>query len=854
MRVSYRWLTELLPKLNRDPLEVAEALSAVGLAVDGIVDHESALRPVLLASVVAVAKHPTRENLSLVTIRTTAEASSGPMASLPPSLPGSRIQRPSEELTVVCGAKNVPPPGHLVVFAGLGAKLPGVDFVLAPRDIGGVPSEGMLCSEAELGLAPESDGLFVLPPGAATAGTRFIDVFPEARDVVFELDITPNRPDALGHVGVARDLGAFFEYDLVLPPTAVDEESGAPSSSSVVVDNRAPERCPRYAAAVVRGVRVGPSPDTMRWRLHRLGVRAISNVVDVTNWLLLEYGQPLHAFDLTKVRGASIVIRGAQEGETMTTLDGVARKLTADDLVIADRDGPTALAGIMGGADSEVGGNATEILLESAYFAPRGVRRTARRHAMHTESSHRFERGVDHGANEVVLARARRLLAELCGGKVAPGIVTANGEPLEVPKIEFRSERMDQLLGVDVPFKEATRVLSRLGFVTEFVRDTKTGHVALVRGASHRPDVAIEADLVEEVARIRGLDNIPTVLPSIPPQEPRVSGRLERRVNEVAVGLGLSEALTYAFVAAKDLGALSAPTPVVTLDNPLTEERSVLRTTLLPGLLEALRRARRRGVDDVRLYTVGSVFLAPGTAHPRSEARPEKPEDRVHLPYEEPRVAFCLAGHRSDTLTTNPPPVDVFDAKGLVEEFVVRLVGREDVVVESAKGDADVAHLHPRGAARVVVGGVRVGTFGPLHPDVLESLDLGASALVVELSLAALESLGYRLPRYVPLPKLPAIERDLSLVVRDEQAAREVAALIERTAGELCESVRTVAEFRGGSVPPGHRSLTFRVVYRDPLARRNLEGARTLTDKEIDVVQTKVLETAKSAFGATLRA
>lgn len=850
MLVSYRWLCELVPRLDRDPSEVAEALTAVGLAVDGVTDHETALRPLLLVEVLEVAPHPTRSTLQLVTVRTRPVATVGsPALSMAPPSRQAPAPVAPELLTVVCGASNVPAAGGVVVLAGLGLKLPGVDFVLTRRDIGGVFSEGMLCSEAELGLAEASDGILTFAPGTHVPGTRFIDAFPEARDVVFELDVTPNRPDALGHVGVARDLAALFELELVLPQAAAPAEAGPEVSQLVTVVNETPERCPRYGLAIVNGARIAPSPAHMRWRLHRLGTRPISNVVDVTNWILLEFGQPLHAFDLAHVRGQRIVIRTATAGETLVTLDGQTRVLVGDDVVIADGEGPTALAGVMGGQGSEIGQATQSVLLECAYFSPRSVRRTARRQGMRTESSHRFERGTDHGATDVVLDRARSLLCELSGATAAPGTARADGAAIEIPAIEFRNERMDRLLGVDVPFKEATRTLGRLGFHVEYARDTKSGQVALVRGASHRPDVAIEADLIEEVARIRGLDAIPTVLPAIPPQAPRLSGKMLRQASQSAVELGLSEALTYSFVARRDLELLSAPEPVVTLSNPLTEERSVLRTSLLPGLIEALRRAGRRGEKRVQLFSLGSIFLPVDTAHTLSEARPEQPEDRGRLPYEQPTFAAILAGPRDEHLVLNPADVDIYDAKAVAVGMVERMTGRSARVSREFR----LLHLHPRGAASIEVEGRAVGSFGPLHPDVVQAFDLDGPALVVELDLAAIEAVGRRGARYQPIPKLPAIRRDLSLVVSDLVPASEVLAAIALAGGPLCESVEVATEFRGGSVPDGHRSLTFRVVYRDPAARRNADDARTLTDKEVDDVEARVLESTRQQLGVTLR-
>jgi len=852
MLVSYRWLTELLPELDREPEEVAEALSAIGLAVDGVTDLRSALRPVVVATVERVEAHPTRANLSLVTVRLHGgEGPVPPSGSLPPS---REMLRGSPDLsTVVCGASNVPAPGGQVLHAGVGSRLPGVDFVIAPRDIGGVRSEGMLCSEAELGLAAESAGIWTAPPGSFPAGTRLIDALPETRDVLFEIDVTPNRPDALGHVGIARDLAAYFEVDFDAPEADAVAEAGADIQTAISLKNRAPDRCPRYGAALVRGVRVGPSPEFMRWRLHRLGVRPINSVVDVTNWVLLEFGQPLHAFDAARVRGGKIEVRIAHAGETMTTLDGQVRSLTPDDLLITDAEGPTALAGIMGGQNSEIHADTKDVLLECAYFAPRGIRRSARRLGMHTESSHRFERGTDHGTTELVLLRARAMLCQLSGGVAAPGTLRADGAAIELPTIELRSDRIDKLLGVPVPFKEAVRTLSRLGLAVEYLREVGHGvKQAVVRGASHRPDVSIEQDLIEEIARIRGLDEIPTVLPGIAPQAPRTSGLIEREVAGISVALGLSEALTYSFVSEADLDKVHARKPVVRLKNPLSEERSVLRTSLLPGLLEAVGRARRRGQKRAQLFTIGSVFLPVGSEHPYSAARPQTREDATCLPYERPSWAAVLSGPRPEYLELRAPDFDVYDAKAIAIEVVERMTGKK-VQVEAAELDT-VPHLHPRGAGRILVDGVFVGTFGPLHPAVVDAWDLGSSLQTIELDLGTIEALGKVTPRHRPVPRLPAVTRDLSLVVLDETPAASVVQAIRAEAGELCESVEIASEFRGGNVPAGQRSITFRVVYRDPQARLKPDLARTLTDKEIDLLQEKVLARASRQFGASLRA
>ena len=588
MRVSYSWLRELLPGLTASPQEVADRLSAAGLAVDGIEARGTALGEVRVARVVALEPHPKRSGLRLVTVDH-----------------GAGTQK------VVCGAANVPEPGGLVVLAPLGAKLPSLPEPLGRREIGGVPSEGMLVSEVELGVATSSDGILLLDASVATPGQSLAELVPGAVDWIFELDVTPNRPDALGHRGVARELSALYGLPFGAPKLGKPAKESAVTLDSLVrIENTDTERCPHYGAGAVLDVTVAPSPLWLRFRLESLGIRAISNVVDLTNLILLEYSQPMHAFDLDRVRGGRILVRRATAGEPFTTLDGVERKLDADDLVIADGEGPTALAGVMGGADSEIRASTQRVLLECAYFTPRGVRRTARRYGLHTESSHRFERGVDHGAVADVLEHAKLLLAELSGGSVVAGAIHARGAAPAVPNITLRSKRMDSLLGVAVPFAEAGQILGRLGFGVTSGTDPQAPSFE-VRAASHRPDVTRECDLIDEVARVRGLDKIPGRLPAVAPQPPRRSGEIDRSVLAIATSLGLSEALTYAFVDPSALARLSAPPASVRVANPLGEERSVMRTSLLPGLLEALGRARRRGEARIRLFCLGATFHGP---------------------------------------------------------------------------------------------------------------------------------------------------------------------------------------------------------------------------------------------------
>jgi phenylalanyl-tRNA synthetase beta chain len=606
------------------------------------------------------------------------------------------------------------------------------------------------------------------------------------------------------------------------PPDRLRDED---PSQYVKVAIEDAERCAHYGAAVLLDVSVAPSPLEIRWRLASLGVRPISNVVDVTNLVMLELGHPMHAFDLDRVRGGSILVRRASEGEKLTTLDGVERVLSADDLVVCDAGGPVALAGVMGGGNSEIGDATSRVLLECAYFDPRAVRRASRRHGLHTESSHRFERGVDWGDTRQALERASSLVASLAGATALKDVRLFEARALARRTVGLRHDRATALLGAEVARDEAHAILGRLGFAC---RASQAG-VDVWEAPSFRPDVSREVDLIEEVARVRGFEAIPTTLPAVRPSRdmgPREA--LARRAREAAIGMGLSEAVSLAFVAPGDLAALGAPRPVVRLHNPLNEERSVMRTSLLPGLLHAVARARRHGERDARLFTVGTLFLG-------SKDEP--------LPDERLAFAAILAGNRPAWLA-RPQPVDVWDAKGLAEGLVARMLGRDAAVRAAADGDRP-PHLHPRGAALVDVESKRVGTLGPLHPDVIDAFELEEAALVVEVDLGALDALGVRETRFAMLPRFPASTRDIAVVVRDDIAAGDVERTVREVAGGLAENVRLFDRFVGASVPAGHASLALHVVYR--------AADRTLTDSEVDARHAQVVAEVEKRFGAQLR-
>jgi phenylalanyl-tRNA synthetase beta chain len=808
MLASYQWLKSLLPQLSASPDELAARLTSAGVELEGRTVFGEASRTCVVARVVSMRPHPSRSGLRLVTV--------------------DRGGGTPEE--IVCGAPNVPEPGGLVVLAPLGTHLPAKGLTIEKRAIGGIESAGMLCSETELGLGDDGAGILVLPAGSATPGTTLAEAVPASSDIVFSINLTPNRPDCLGHVGLAREIATLFRLDWTMPEARLPDAPGFDGDtrldSLIRVTIEDGERCPHYGAAAVLGVTVKPSPLWVRYRLASLGVRAISNLVDVTNLVMLEYGHPMHAFDLDLVRKGAIVVRRARAGEIMATLDGVERKLDADDLLICDGEGPVALAGVMGGANTEIRAVTKRVLLECAYFDPRGIRRASRRHALHTESSHRFERGVDHGDTMRALARAAALVEQLGGGKVVGDMRRTTARELERPVVQLRSARLDQLLGVHVDPKESADIVTRLGF--DMV--AQTSDALMLSVPTHRPDVTRECDVIDEVARVRGLETIPAVLPAIRPRLD-VGGREEivRRARAAAVELGLGDALTFTFVTRRVLEVLSAPEPTVELQNPLSELQAVMRTSLLPGLCESVARAVRHGERDVRLFAVGPIFL------PLPEAKP---------PVEE-RLAFAaiLAGERHPHLA-KPEGVDVWEAKGVALGWLERMTRRKTVDMVVVR-DTSSKHLHPRGAATVSLDGRVVGRFGPIHPDVAEALEVPPGTLVVEMDLAAVAELGQTVPRYQTIARFPASTRDVSLVVADSVPAGDVERAVREAAGKLGEGVTLFDRFVGGAVPAGHASLAFHVVYR--------AGDRTLTDAEVDAQHAKVVETVHQRFGATLR-
>lgn len=799
MIVSYNWLASLVEQ-TPSWQEVALRLTAAGLEVEGSEELGLGLDRVVVGHVLSKEKIAGSDKLHLCRVDVGA---------------GAPVQ-------IVCGASNYEA-GAKVPAALEGAKLPG-GLVIGKAKLKGVESFGMLCSGKELGLDEDHGGLLLLEPDAVV-GTPIADHLC-LRDVALTLNVTPNRADWLSHLGVARELVAATGLPL-RAAEAGPEETGAATEARIAVFTEAPDRCARYAARVVEGVKVGPSPRWMQGRLRTCGVRALGNVVDVTNYVMLELGQPLHGFDLEHVRGGRVGARLARAGEQLVTLDGKERALDPSDLVIADAERALVLAGIMGGADSEVTAGTTRVLLEAANFAGVHVRRSSRRHGLASESSHRFERGVDPHLVPRALDRAARLLEQLCkGAETRRGIADAWPAPTSPAEVALRWSRVDRLLGVAVPPGEARRILVSLG-----LRATREdGEGAVFSVPTNRPDLTREADLIEEVARLRGYDAIPEALPAagFSPVADAPELRLQTSLREALSAAGLHETLNYSFVERGRLTALSAPAPL-RLKNPISEELAVMRTSLLAGLLENVRFNRNREGEALALYEIGRVYLA---------------EPQRDQPVAEPlRVAGVLTGRARPTAwTEGDRSFDLWDVKAVVEALLAAAGVRG---ARFSPGDA--AHLHPRSATAIHAGERLLGGFGELHPSVADGLGLPRGLFVFELTLQALLEAASPRARYEPLPRFPAVLRDVAVVVDATVPAAKVLELLSSAPhGGLLEGATLFDVYEGPQVGAGKKSLAVALRYR--------AADRTLKDEEVQAAHGALLAALERELKVQLRA
>ncbi len=806
MRVSLQWLAEFIDL-------PAEADLVERLTLSGFEDVEISstgpdLSEIRVGLVRECGQHPNADRLSVCRV----DVGGG------------------ELIEVVCGAPNVAA-GQKIAFAAVGTTLP--DGTLLKRaKIRGVVSTGMICSDRELQLGDDHDGILVLDPDAPV-GAPLPEVMATG-DRELEIGITPNRGDATSLIGLAREVRALFGGELRVPETD-PREAGPPAADAIRVEIDASDDCHRYVARIVRGVRVGRSPDWLVAKLAASGIRSINNVVDVTNLVLLEFGQPLHAFDLAKLRGDTIKVRRAVAGEKLATLDGEARELCAEDLVIADSESAIALAGVMGGANSEVADATSDILIESAHFHPSRVRITAKRYGLKTEASYRFERGVDRLGIGRAADRAARLIAELAGGEVAAGCALAEGAaPTVTEEIRFPTDRSNKLLGTALSKQEMAALLERVG-----VRcTTAEGADLLCAIPSHRTDLHLHQDLSEEVARIHGYDRIPVtepvgVLRGV--ERPRL-WRVAESARDALVAAGMIECQTLPFLNAEWLEALQlAPDDprgrTLRLVNPIREEEPLLRTTLLPSILRIVQQNRSRQLGRIEIFELARLFRADG----------DPSRWGGDLPRESLSLVAAIAQREEKGLWEAPNSAPLFfKLKGIAKKLLNQLG-----YVAWFPSASLPPYLHPGAGAALEVGGEVIGAIGELHPDVATAFGLDLGCAVMELDLEALEALPQQEHQFREVSRQPSVRRDLAVVVDIDQPAGEVLEAIRKTGGKDLILVELFDRYAGKGIADGRTSLAFRLVFQ--------RFDRTLKDEEVTKSTDRIVKMLAHRFKGELR-
>jgi len=804
MKVSLKWLRDYVD-IKLAPEELAERLTMSGLEVKNIQTIGGTWENVVIGEVVALNPHPNADRLKLAT-----------------------VDLGTEQVTTVCGAPNIEL-GQRVTFAHIGARLidPHTEetVVLKPAKIRGVSSEGMVCSEKELEISDSHEGILVLPPEAPIGAPLGAYL----GDVIFDLDVTPNRPDCLSVIGVAREIAALTGEPLRLPKINYKEtEESIDSFASV--DIAEPNLCPRYCASLISGIKIAPSPGWLQQRLNSCGMRPINNVVDVTNYVMLEYGQPLHAFDYHKLKGQQIIVRRAGNGENITSLDGTKRALSPDILLIADKEEAVAVAGIMGGLDSEVTGQTDVILLESANFNQATIRRGCSHLQLQSEASIRFDKGLNSELPLLPLKRATQLLLELAGGRAAKGIIDVYPGKSKPKPILLTAQEVERLSGLKINVDGILKVLKTLGFECQ---EGDSGSQISVPVPYWRSDVKCSADLVEEVVRIIGYEKIPiTRLGSpLPQQKSKLSpaarqNSLKEKLRNILTSFGFQEILTYSLVSLEKLQRLSPKLelkiPPLKVANPMTREQEYLRTSLRAGLLATLSHNQKFEQAGIRLFEIGKVFLPKGK----------------DLPEERDMLCAVLSGPRAElSWQADKGLLDFFDAKGVVENLLNQLGLKATFDI----GDDEI--LFPGGGATIIVEDDKVGIVGEVHPRVAQAFELSDAICLIEIDLEKLLTKITAVKEYQPIPRFPSVTRDIALVV-DEQVSY-------RRAEETIQSFPLVTEvtlfdlYRGKQISKGKKSFAIRIIYKSP--------KHTLTDEEVDQTQEQMLARLHQELGATLR-
>ncbi len=797
MKISLNWLREFI-QIDIEPEKIAELLTLKGIEVSDVYPVGRDLQKIICAKIIRIRKHPNADNLYICDTDT-----------------GERI------IPVICSAPNIKE-GLVSALALPGTVLPDGRKIKKAK-IRGEISEGMFLAEDELSLTDDHTGIIELPDDTKP-GTPLPDVLP-VEDFVLDVEITPNRGDCASVLGIAREISAATGKKISFPEIDYEEsEEEAEKIAKVKIEE--PERCRRYCAGIIRDVKIASSPFLIRYRLYLSGIRAINNVVDITNYVMLELGQPLHAFDLQRIKGREIIVRCAREGEKIRTLDGEERDLSSEVLLICDRERPVAVAGIMGGQETEIQEGTKDVLLEAAFFDPITIRRGSKKLCLSTEASYRFERGVDIENVPMALKRAMYLMQKLAGGRIAKGIIDNYPRPYKPKKIILRIDKANSFLGTSLSSEKISSYLKALHMDVKKI-DSKNIEVI---PPSFRMDIKREVDLFEEIARLYGYENIPVTLPYIKPSEKEEDTllKLEGKVREIMIGMGFSEIITYSFISPEYKNLLSLSEDPIKLANPLSTEQSVMRTSLIPGILETIRTNISYGERDLKLFEVGRVFI-------------KKKEDE--LPEEVPFLVAAQIGLSSKkTWYSEPRKVDFYDIKGCAESFL-KSISQKDFSFRRDNKIPPYYEMHEY--AGIYTGDHLIGHVGKISSRITEKLNIEEDVYIMEINLRDLSEYFIEPVRFKPFSRFPAVYRDISVVVKKSTETKLIEDIIRKIGGELVESVHLFDLYEGGKIKKDEKAVAFRIWFR------SMKG--TLEKKDVDVIYEKMIKEIIEKTGGRLR-
>ncbi|MEW5799833.1 MAG: phenylalanine--tRNA ligase subunit beta [Bacteroidota bacterium] len=806
MRISYKWLQEYI-KLKQTPEAVAEKLTSIGLEVESIEYLGKKYNGFVIGEVLEVAKHPNADRLSVCKVR---------------------LALSSEGQQIVCGAPNVAA-GQKVIVGLPGAIVPknqhdpdGKPFSLSKAKIRGVESIGMICSAYELGIGDDKEGIMVLDPSTPVGIT--LSQFLKLDDVVFELGITPNRPDCLSHIGIARDIAAVYNLQITLPKIELVEKKNSSIEKIASVTVESSDDCPRYTARVIENVTVKESPEWLKQYLSAVGLRPINNVVDITNFVMMEYGQPLHAFDYKNLAKHSIVVKRAAPKEKITTLDNKSHELNGTELMICDGERSIAIGGVMGGMNSEISESTKSVLLESAYFSPASVRRTAKRLGISTDASYRFERGTDPNIVDEASRRAAVLIAELAGGEIVHGVIDVYPKKIEKKVIELRVARAKKILGVEIPSQKISELLNAIGIEIRSTKESLQCHVP-----TYRPDIEQEIDLIEEVARLYGYNNIPNhTSGEVVFSEP---SKIEHRINEIRTwceSIGLHEIITNSLI--DESTAKQYSQEFIKVKNPLSKELEVMRPMLLPTMLSAVAHNYNHGASSIRLFEIGSTYLA----------KQSKNNTYVAGFSEYSKIGIILSGNANDlSWHGKEREYDIFDLKGLVQSLLSKL-GLDNIHLIYYDASSSLTEQ----TIGVEINGTYAGLFGACKESLVSALKIERKVFYSELDLDVILSTDVH-RKFKEYSKFPSVRRDVAFIVEKTVLSADIERTMNEAGGAAVSSITLFDVFEGGSLGAGKKSVAFSVTINS--------NEKTLTEAEIDLLMKKIVSSVESKYSATLR-